>query len=83
MRGDREEGIVYTNPGCFMIINSSRESPATSEGPKFCDRQWGGGWGGASFLTNHLRRGAVTLIIPALVSFICLEKLMTDLITFD
>lgn len=80
MRGDREEGTVRTNPGCFMIIHTSRRSTKTSEGPKFCA---GGGRQGASFLTNHLRRGAVTFVIPALVSFICLEKLMTDLITFD
>lgn len=76
MRGDREEGAVRTNPGCFMIIHTRRRSTKTSGGPKFCAR-------GASFLTSHLRRGAVTFVTPALVSFICLEKLMTDLITFD
>lgn len=73
---DKEEGIERTNPGCFIIINTSRKSTKISEGPEFCAR-------GASFLTDHLRSGAVTFIIQALVFFICLEKLMTDLITFD
>ena len=60
----------------FIIINTSSKNTTTSEGLEFFAR-------GASFLTNHLRREAVTFIIQALVSFICLEKLMTDLITFD
>lgn len=67
---------MCVNPECFIIINTSSKSTKTSEGPEFFAR-------GASLLTNHLRRGAVTFIIQALVSFICLEKLMTDLIAFD
>lgn len=67
---------MHINAEGFIIINTSSRNTKTSEGLQFFAK-------GASFLTNHLRRGAVTFIIQALVSFICLEKLMTDLITFD